>query len=262
MSRVSLPTHDDDGVIDYLEEDPQHPNQVFTVVSMLSPEKIIKQKDQFFFQKFVEWSDYDWKVTGLEKFVAFLSNKYTLKIDDLMKDVVEFAAHHSSDLKVSDIYEKYQVFLLKFEKDIQKLFDIEVKGQCNTRGIKVRRTFGTVEEAETWSKVLKRRFPKDNIFIGRVGYWIPWDPSEHLMEHVEYANQELNDLMRKYKENDANRELFFAEERDGAIKKQKEDNAARKKALAEEGNEFPSCLVEPKPLTKALQLPSIHPSET
>jgi hypothetical protein len=30
------------------------------------------------------------------------------------------------------------------------------------------------------------------------------------MDNVEYANQQLNEIMRKYKENEANRELFFA----------------------------------------------------
>jgi hypothetical protein len=64
--------------------------------------------------------------------------------------------------------------------------------------------------------------------IGRMGCWLPWEPSEHLMENVEYANSQLNEIMRKYKENEANRELFFAEERENSIKAQKEENAKRR----------------------------------
>ena len=64
-----------------------------------------------------------------------------------------------------------------------------------------------------------------------MGAWLPWDPSEHLMPEVEYAEKELNELMRKYKENEANKEMFFAEEREAKIKAQKEENEARKKAL-------------------------------
>lgn len=64
--------------------------------------------------------------------------------------------------------------------------------------------------------------------IGRMGCWLPWEPSEHLMENVEYANSQLNEIMRKYKENEANRELFFAEEREVSIKAQKEENAKRR----------------------------------
>jgi hypothetical protein len=48
------------------------------------------------------------------------------------------------------------------------------------------------------------------------------------MENVEYANSQLNEIMRKYKENEANRELFFAEEREASVKAQKEENAKRR----------------------------------
>ena len=60
--RVTLPTRDDDGAVDYLDEDPELPNQRYVIVSFISPEKVVKQKEQFFFEKFVQWMDYDWKV--------------------------------------------------------------------------------------------------------------------------------------------------------------------------------------------------------
>ena len=82
------------------------------------------------------------------------------------------------------------------------------------------------------SKVLQRRYPKDNLYIGKVGAWLPWDPSEHLMPEVEYAEQELNELMRKYKENESKKEMFFAEQREEAIKTQKAENERRRKENA------------------------------
>jgi Skp family chaperone for outer membrane proteins len=109
-----------------------------------------------------------------------------------------------------------------------------VEFRTNVRGVKVRRAFATVEEAQMFSKVLQRRYPKDNLYIGKVGAWLPWDPSEHLMPEVEYAEKELNELMRKYKENESNKEMFFAEQREEAIKAQKEENEKRRKANAEE----------------------------
>ncbi|NDG73572.1 MAG: hypothetical protein EBY32_20180, partial [Proteobacteria bacterium] len=51
---------------------------------------------------------------------------------------------------------------------------------------------------------------------------------------VEYAEKELNELMRKYKENEVNKEMFFADQREESIKKQKEENERRRKANAEE----------------------------
>ena len=152
------------------------------------------------------------------------------------------------EVKKTDIREQYEIFLLKNEKDLQEMYDNKVEFRTNIRGVKVRRAFPTVEEAQVFSKVLQRRYPKDNLYIGKVGAWLPWDPSEHLMPEVEYAEKELNELMRKYKENEANKEMFFAEQREESIKAQKEENERRKKANAEE---------------KALEDASkaVHPSE-
>ena len=234
MPRTELPKRDDSGPIDYLDEDPEIPTQKYCIVSFISPEKVVKNKEEFMFEKFVEWMDYEWKIKGLENFMAFLSKKYSVKIDDLMKDANDFVAVRKEEVKKTDIREQYEVFLLKNEKDLQEMYDNKVDFRTNIRGVKVRRAFATVEEAQVFSKVLQRRYPKDNLYIGKVGAWLPWDPSEHLMPEVEYAEKELNELMRKYKENEANKEMFFAEQREESIKAQKEENERRRKANAEE----------------------------
>ena len=243
--KVELPVEEDGQVIDYLDEDPELPNQRYCIVSFISPEKVIAKKQDFFFQKFIQWMDYDWKVKGLEHFAAYISTKYSLKVDDIMKDIHEFEKTHREDIKKTDVPEQYQVFLLKHEKEIQEAFDKANSFQCNIRGVKVRRAYPSYEEAQLWCKVLQRKYPKDNLMIGRMGCWLPWEPSEHLMENVEYANSQLNEIMRKYKENEGNRELFFAEEREGAMKAQREENAKRRAEQAQ---------------LKALEAP-VHPAE-
>jgi hypothetical protein len=65
------------------------------------------------------------------------------------------------------------------------------------------------------------------------------------MPEVEYAEKELNELMRKYKENEANKEMFFAEQREEAIKRQKEENERRKKENALKALEDVSVPVHP-----------------
>lgn len=243
--KVELPVEEDGQVVDYLDEDPELPNQRYCIVSFISPEKVIEKKQDYFFQKFIQWMDYDWKVKGLEHFAAYISTKYSLKVDDIMKDIHEFEKTHREDIKKTDVPEQYQVFLLKHEKEIQESFDKANSFQCNIRGVKVRRAFPSYEEAQLWCKVLQRKYPKDNLMIGRMGCWLPWEPSEHLMENVEYANSQLNEIMRKYKENEGNRELFFAEEREGAMKAQREENAKRRAEQAQ---------------LKALEAP-VHPAE-
>lgn len=258
MPRTELPKFEDDGrPVDFLDEDPEIPTQKYCVVSFISPEKVIKQKQEFFFEKFVAWMDYEWKIKGLENFMAFLSKKYSVKIDDLLKDAQEYVNVRKEEVKKTDIHEQYQIFLLKNEKDLQELYDNKVEFRTNMRGVKVRRSFATVEETQMFAKVLQRRYPKDNLYIGKVGAWLPWDPSEHLMPEVEYAEKELNELMRKYKENESNKEMFFAEQREESIRKQKEENEQRKKQNALEAAK------EKKTLEDGLADASkpIHPSE-
>ena len=232
MSR--LPREDESGTIDYLDEDPEIPTQKYCIVSFISPEKVIKQKEKFFFEEFVKFMDYDWKIKGLEHFMVYLSKKYSLKVDDLLKDAEEFAKVRDEEIRQTDVPEQYQVFLLKHEKELQERFDNSVEFQTNVRGVKVRRSFATVEEAQVMAKVFQRKYPKDNLYIGKVGAWLPWDPSEHLMPEVEYAEKELNELMRKYKENESNKEIFFAEEREAKVKAQKEENERRKRMTTQQ----------------------------
>jgi hypothetical protein len=230
MSRTTLPKHEDSGdVIDYLDEDPEIPTQKYCIVSFLSPEKVIQDKQRFFFKEFLQYMNYDWKVKGLEHFMAFLAKKYNLKIDDLLADATEFGKVRDKEIRETDVEEQWQVFLLKHEKETQEKYDNSVEFRTNVRGVKVRRCFPTVEEAQVMAKVFQRKYPKDNLYIGKVGAWLPWDPSEHLMPEVEYAEKELNELMRKYKENEANKEIFFAEEREAKIKAQKEENERRRR---------------------------------
>ena len=258
MPRETLPVHEDDGsTIDYLEEDPEVPTQRYCIISFISPEKVLQQKAEFYNSKFVEWLEYDWKVKGMEKYNAFLAQKYSLKVEDLFADLAEFTKVHNVDILKTDIHEQHEVFMLKKEKEIESLFTEKVQFQTNVRGVKVRRIFADLQEAQMYAKVLQRRYPRDNLYVGKVGAWLPWDPSEHMMPEVEYAEKELNELMRKYKENETNREIFFEEEKTAKMEKQKKENAARnKKSLEDKAAEQSEAQL----LQDSIETP-VHPSE-
>ena len=87
MPRTELPKYESDNTpVDYLDEDPEIPTQKYCVVSFLSPEKIVKQKQDFMVKEFIKFLDYDWKVKGMEHFMAFLAKKYSMKVEDLIAD--------------------------------------------------------------------------------------------------------------------------------------------------------------------------------
>jgi hypothetical protein len=253
----TLDATDADGkVIDFLEEDPEVPTQRYCIVSFISPEKVIKQKSEFMNEKFIKWLEYDWKITGMETLMGFLAKKYSLKVDDLFEDMREFSKVHNNEILKTDVHEKYQVFLLKHEKDLENEFTESVGFQTNVRGVKLRRVFANLEEAQMYSKVLQRKYPRDNLYIGKVGCWLPWDPSEHVMPEVEYAEQELNEMMRKYKENELNKDIFFEERKTEKIAEQRKENEERKKkALADKG------LADIGDIKAALEDAPIHPAE-
>ena len=260
MPRETLPKLEDDGsTIDYLDEDPEIPTQRYAIVSFLSPEKVIKQRNEFFTEKFIEWLEYDWKIDGLQNFIAFLAKKYNVKVDDLFKDLEEFKKVHNEAIRKTDVHEKWEVFLLKNEKELETEFTEKVEFRTNVRGVKVRRVFGNLEECQTFAKVLQRRYPKDNLYIGKVGCWLPWDPSEHMMPEVEYAEKELNELMRKYKENETNKDIFFEEEKQAKIEAQRKENAERKKKALEDVKKD-AGVADTQDLSQAIQMP-VHPAE-
>ena len=167
----------------------------------------------------------------------------------------EFTKVHNADIKATDIMEKYQVFLLKCEKDLETEFTERNEFQTNVRGVKIRRIFANLEEAQMYCKVLQRKYPRDNLYLGKVGCWLPWDPSEHVMPEVEYAEKELNEMMRKYKENEMNKDIFFEERKNEKMEQQRKDNAKHKAELADKGQ------AELKDVASALVNAPIHPAE-
>lgn len=260
MPRETLPKVEDDGtVIDYLEEDTEIPSQRYCIVSFISPEKVIKQREEFFIEKFIDWLEYDWKVEGMNTFMSFLSKKYELKIDDLFKDLEEFKKVHNEVIRKTDVPDKWQVFLLKSEKDLENEFSEKVGFRTNVRGVKVRRVFANLEECQAFAKVMQRRYPKDSLYVGKVGCWLPWDPSEHMMPEVEYAEKELNELMHKYKENEVNKDIFFEDEKQLKIEAQRKENAERKKKALEDAKKD-SGVADTSDLSQAIQMP-VHPAE-
>jgi len=67
------------------------------------------------------------------------------------------------------------------------------------RAIKIRGVFGTREEAEKYSQTIRDTIDSNfDIYVGDVGKWLPWDNKEKVEDEV-YAETELNDLMKEYK---------------------------------------------------------------
>lgn len=72
---------------------------------------------------------------------------------------------------------------------------------CSVRGLKIRGVFGTKKEADKHALELQKMDPDFNVFVGEVGKWLPWDPDVNDVEDQIYQEQELQNLMKEYKNN-------------------------------------------------------------
>ena len=208
--------------IDYLEVDDPIPGQQYVCLSFVSPEDLIESKESFKVAKFLQ---------------------------SVCKD---------KDMDFKRTLEQYKDFTYKFQDELQKDFDEQNDFKTNIRGLKVRGVYNTKEEANRRAKKLQTLDSDFNVFVGQVGYWLPWDPCADKIEDENFINSQLNDMMEKYKENTVNKDLFYEEQkrekvkaaREEVLRKKKEkeeEEAAKKKAAEIEDTSEP----EPEKLTRA-----------
>jgi len=195
--------------IDLLEEDKPIANQKFVCMSFCSPEKILKQKEVFFFEEFLKNWEFNKSMEKFLQFINFISFKYNISFEDLNNDFREFVQEEKNNLVNSNLADDYKTYLDNHEDELQKKFDIENSFQTNTRGLKIRGVYPTQEEAELRCKMLREIDPNHDIMVGPVGMWMPWDPEAYKTGRVEYMEEELNQLMHEKQKNESNAKTAF-----------------------------------------------------
>jgi hypothetical protein len=219
--------------IDLCDEDPLISGQKFACLSFVSPEKILKQRELFIFEKFVREWDFTKSMMKMSDFVNFLSYKYNLKVDDAMKDFQEFVKEEHDTLRDASLEDDWKTFMDKNETKLNEEFNRNHEFQTSVRGLKLRGVFNTQEEAELRCKKIRDFDPHHDIFVGPVGSWMPWDPDAYKTGRIEFMEDELNQL---HNEKNAN-ESKAKEEFDKRVKDSKraaiEDNI---KKARESGN--------------------------
>ena len=185
---------------DFLEVDQPIPGQNYVCLSFVSPEKNILQKRDFIYFKYLE---------------HLLNNDIELN---------EF----KNNCKLSTFLTKLEDFNVGNQSELNNEYNEMTDFETSVRGVKIRGTYETEREGKVRAEVLRRRFPNDNVFVGQVGYWLPWDPNPLDVKNLEYQENELNTLMKKYNENMEHREYMFEEEKRTKISKAKKENEEKK----------------------------------
>jgi hypothetical protein len=195
--------------VDLLDEDKSIGGQKFCCVSFLSPEKIIKQKELFFFDEFLK----QWDINkSMDKFVEFLNfhcYKNNVDFENSMKDFKEFVSDEKQIIYKTNVQDDYKTFIDTNEEKMQEKFNKMHNFQPSTRGVKFRGSFPSMEEAELRCKILREMDPNHDVYVGPVGIWMPWDPDAYKTGRVEHMEDELNQLMQKKNENETSAKNEF-----------------------------------------------------
>ena len=183
---------------DYLSVDNSIPGQNYVCMSFVSPEKLIQ----------------DFKGFQMCKFLQSYCKEQDLKYDEL--------------------YSKFEDYIYKYSEELERDFDEKNEYKTSMRGVKVRGVYNTKEEAENRAKSLSRTDSTFNVFVGQVGYWLPWDPCADNVDKEVFQDEQLNRLMEGYEKNNINREIFYEELKHDKIQAAKDEYMAAKKKREEE----------------------------
>jgi hypothetical protein len=210
--------------VDLLEEDKPIAGQKFVCVSFCSPETILKKKELFFFEEFLKKWDFNKSMEKFIQFLNFLSFKYNVSFDDVSNDFKDFVKEEKGNLTGTALEDEYKTFLDNNEAELEKQFNLTNNFQTSTRGIKIRGSYPSQEEAELRCKMLREIDDKHDIFVGPVGMWMPWDPEAYKTGRVEYMEEELNQLMSEKQKNEGNAKTAFEQRVKETKKKAIEEN--------------------------------------
>lgn len=197
--------------IDLCDEDPSVAGQKFVCMSFVSPEKILKKREDYYFESFVQQWDFNKSMEKYYEFLQFVGYKYHLNNEDLQNDFKEFIQEEGAKLKAYNMKEDYANFLDKNEDKMFEKFNKQHGFQTSVRGLKVRGSFNTQEEAEMRSKSLRENDPNHDILVGQVGLWMPWDPDAYKTGRVEFMEEELNQLHHEKIKNEEKAKQEFEE---------------------------------------------------
>ena len=188
--------------VDMLEVDKPIAGQNFGCFSFVSPEKILKQREMYYFEEFLKQWDMNKSMEKFHQFLNFVSFKYKLQFEEVMKDFETFVKEERATIINSSIEDDYKTFLDREEEDLEKKFNVKNNFQTSVRGFKARGNFSSQEEAEIRAKLLRETDPSFDVYVGPVGMWLPWEPEAYKTGRVEYLEEELNQLAQEKKKNE------------------------------------------------------------
>ena len=199
---------DNENMEDYLDEDRPIQGQKYVCLSFVSPDKLLADKKDYFYYNFLK-------------------------------------TNHGYEKSLEQFKEEFSNYSEDNEQKLQDEFDEVVDFKTNVRGVKVRGVYDNIKAANIRAQVLQKIDRSFHVYVGQVGYWLPWDPNANNIEEQEYLEKDLNRLVKEYNTNKVKKDMFYEERKQEKKKaaieealKKKQENESNKTKLLEEVNEL------------------------
>ncbi|ULY68606.1 hypothetical protein [Chlorella virus XW01] len=113
---------------------------------------------------------------------------------------------------------------------------VEGEKQTTLSGLKIRGVFSSYDDACNHAKKLQNVDQAFNVFVGEMGKWLPFDPApdSEYVKNSEYANEKLNEMMKKYHENQEKAKLLHEHNKNELIMKNLDSNLSQRRKNRQE----------------------------
>ena len=199
--------------------------ELYCVISFVSPEKAIQQKLLNDISKFINY-ELNLKLSEISKasideFNIFVNNKHKEYINSL-NDTESSINKESLNIILKELILNKNVLSEKYLKKhiikneiivdlLQKLNFTHIEKQCDVNVVKVSGVFSNHEEADTYIEQ-NIKVPHVHTWVVAVGHWASWDPKSDIFKSTYKSDQiivddltsektDVNGLMSSYKLN-------------------------------------------------------------
>ena len=110
-------------------------------------------------------------------------------------------------------------------------FLTDKENKSTLSGIKIRGAYSSYEAACEQAKKIQSVDQYFNVFVGEMGKWLPFDPNpdSEAVKDSQYANEELNNMMKTYMENQEKAKIYHEQRKQEMVRTTILDNLQSRK---------------------------------
>ena len=112
-------------------------------------------------------------------------------------------------------------FLPEDQKFVCISFLSDPENKVSLKGVKIRGVFSKLDKASEHAKKIQSIDKYHNVFVGEMGKWLAFEPdvNSEAAGNPEYANEQLNGIMKSYMQNQEKSKIFHEQRKYEQLRK-------------------------------------------